>query len=132
MFRNTVERHGDRHALSALISENRSDSDQKWKVWTWKDYWQDAVNFAKALKFSKVKNFNTINILGFNSPCWFIANAGSMLASCIPAGIYYTNSADQCNFITSHSKPAVLCIDSNEQLEKYISYPLKDHVSPKR
>ncbi len=67
----------------------------------------------------KCGSFKVINILGFNSPEWFIANNGSILAGCIAAGIYSTNTPAACQYITQHSKAEVVVLDGNKQLEKY-------------
>lgn len=59
-------------------------------------------------------------------PEWLIANNGSLFACCIAAGIYATNSADACHYITQHSKSEVVVVDGNKQLEKYASMTVKD------
>ena len=59
-------------------------------------------------------------------PEWLIANNGSLFACCIAAGIYATNSAEACHYITQHSKSEVVVLDGNKQLEKYASMTKKD------
>ena len=44
-----------------------------------------------------------------------------MLAGCIGAGIYMTNAADACHYITEHSKAEVVVLEGNFQLKKYIN-----------
>lgn len=77
------------------------------------------MKFAKSLESVGCKKFQVVNILGFNSPEWFIANSGSILAGCIAAGIYATNLSDACRYISDHSKAEVVVVDGNKQLEKY-------------
>lgn len=38
-----------------------------WKFWTWNDYYNDCMSFAKTLIHLKVEKFKIINILGFNA-----------------------------------------------------------------
>jgi long-subunit acyl-CoA synthetase (AMP-forming) len=38
-----------------------------WKFWTWNDYYNDCMSFAKSLVHLKVDKFKIINILGFNA-----------------------------------------------------------------
>ena len=57
------------------------------------EYYEKSKDFAKALLFLDIKKFQCINILGFNSPEWFVANNGSILGGCVPAGIYSTSSS---------------------------------------
>jgi long-chain-fatty-acid--CoA ligase ACSBG len=104
VFQDTVKKHGSRPALALKRAENGGKLPEDWKFWTWKDYYSDCEVFAKSLIHFKVDSFKIVNILGFNSPEWFIANTGSILAGCIAAGIYTTNTADACLYISEHSK----------------------------
>jgi long-subunit acyl-CoA synthetase (AMP-forming) len=38
-----------------------------WKFWTYNQYWDECMMFAKTLVHMKVANFKIINILGFNA-----------------------------------------------------------------
>jgi len=40
---------------------------ENWKFWTWRQYWDESMMFAKTLVKLKVANFRIVNILGFNS-----------------------------------------------------------------
>ena len=44
---------------------------------------------------------------------------GSIVAGCIAAGIYMTNAAEACHYITDHSKAEVVVVEGNHQLKKY-------------
>jgi long-chain-fatty-acid--CoA ligase ACSBG len=44
---------------------------------------------------------------------------GSILAGNIAAGIYTTNTADACHYVTAHSKAPVVVLEGNAQLAKY-------------
>ena len=92
---------------------------EHWTFWTWKEYWADCTKFAKTLIKLGVKEYGIINILGFNSPEWFISNCGAQLASAISAGIYATNLPEACFYITNHSKAKVVVLEDNKQLAKY-------------
>lgn len=63
-----------------------------------------------------------INILGFNAPEWFFASNGAILAGCIGAGIYITNTPEACFYISEHSKAEVLVVEGNAQLKKYCTF----------
>lgn len=51
---------------------------------------------------------------------WFIANNGSILAGCIPAGIYTTNHSESCKYVSEHSQAEIIVIDGNKQLKKIV------------
>lgn len=42
-----------------------------------------------------------------------------MVAGCISAGIYTSNLADACKYISEHSKAEVVVVEGNKQLKKY-------------
>lgn len=117
-FKETVSKHPQEKAMcSKEVLPDGSLSD--WKVWTWEKYYADCENFAKALIHLNVDKFKIINILGFNAPPWLIATNGAILAGCIAAGIYMTNAADACHYVSGHSKAEVVVVEGNKQLAKY-------------
>eukprot|EP01006_Ploeotia_vitrea_P029919 TRINITY_DN62381_c0_g2_i1.p1 TRINITY_DN62381_c0_g2~~TRINITY_DN62381_c0_g2_i1.p1 ORF type:complete len:650 (+),score=8.69 TRINITY_DN62381_c0_g2_i1:69-2018(+) len=118
VFRSTVEKHGDRPCLH-LKRPVDGVIPKEWKVWTWNEYYKDCIKFAKAMVHLKVSPFKVVNILGFNSPEWFIANCGSIFAGCIAAGIFATNLPEACEYISKHSKAEIIVVDGNKQLTKY-------------
>jgi long-chain-fatty-acid--CoA ligase ACSBG len=118
VFEATVQKHGSRPAL-ALKRPVGGKVPDAWKFWTWKEYHNDCRRFAKTLLHLGLEKWAVVNILGFNSPEWLIANCGSQFAACIAAGIYATNTAEACLYITQHSKAGVVCMEDNKQLAKY-------------
>ena len=118
-FTAVVEKHADKPAL-ALKRKVNGKVPEEWTMWTWQEYYADCEKFARAIAFLEVPVFGIVNILGFNSPEWFIANNGSILAGAIAAGIYATNLPEACKYITEHSKAALIVLEGNKQLEKYV------------
>ena len=123
VFRDTKTRHGDRPALALKKKPLGGTIPKEWQIWTWTDYWNDSRKFAKALHHLKVEKCGIVNVLGFNSPEWFIANMGSIMGGGICAGLYTTNTSDACMYISQHSKAAVVVLEDNKQLEKYAKMP---------
>ena len=58
---------------------------------------------------------------GYNSPEWLVADVGAILAGAMPAGIYTTNSAEQCRYITDHCEAKVAFAENAEQVEKFVA-----------
>jgi long-chain-fatty-acid--CoA ligase ACSBG len=121
VFRETVKKHGTRNAMASKPKVNGTVS-AEWKYWTFAQYWEECVTFAKALVHLKVDSYKIINILGFNAPEWFIASNGAILAGCIGAGIYITNTSEACHYISEHSKAEVVVVEGNHQLKKYLKF----------
>ena len=125
VFRATCERHGYRAALALKRPDAATPTviPKEWLYWTWSEYWTESRAFAKALHALKVGKFGIVNVLGFNSPEWFVANMGAMMAGGICAGIYVSNSAEACHYVTQHSRAEVVAVDGNKQLAKYAVVP---------
>jgi len=117
-FLNTVQKHGTRNAIAQKKKIN-GVLEPNWRFWTWQEYWNECVKFAKSLISLNVGLHKITNIIGFNSPEWFMANNGSILAGCIAAGIYTTNTSDACLYISTHSKAEVIVVEDLKQLMKY-------------
>jgi len=129
VFRNTVTKFADQPALCLKRRATETSSIPKsWEVWTWQMYWDDCKKFAKTLVFLQVEKFRVVNILGFNSPEWFIANTGSIFAGCIAAGIYTTNTPEACKYISEHSQAEVIVVEGNKQLAKYVKMGSLEHL----
>lgn len=115
----TVNKFGDRPAMMLKRPVDGVVPDE-WQQFTWSDYNAECKKFAKALIQHNVGMFKCINVLGFNSPEWFIANTGAIIAGCIAAGIYTTNLREACHYISKHSKAEIVVVEGNKQLAKYI------------
>jgi len=118
VFKTTKEKFGNRNAM-ALKRPVNNVVPSEWTFWTWDSYYNDCMRFAKTLIHLGADKFKIVNILGFNSPEWLIANCGAMFAGCIAAGIYASNTAEACHYISEHSKAEVVCLEDNKQLAKY-------------
>mmetsp|Transcript_7568 Transcript_7568/g.20999 ORF Transcript_7568/g.20999 Transcript_7568/m.20999 type:complete len:659 (+) Transcript_7568:150-2126(+) len=108
----TVKDYGDKTALHQKING-------EWKTWTWNEYRSQVDAFGKSLISLGFERFDVINIIGFNSPEWFMANFGAIAAGGISGGIYATNNAEACQYVTGHSEAKFVVCEGLKQLEKY-------------
>lgn len=88
------------------------------KAWSWSAYYQDVRTVAKAFIDLGLKRFDSVCILGFNSPEWHISYLGAIFAGGLGAGIYPTNGTDACKYILDHSKCSILVVEDQKQLDK--------------
>jgi long-chain-fatty-acid--CoA ligase ACSBG len=112
LFESVVNEYG---AEKALFIERKD----KTFSYTWNQYFKYVNYFARAIISIGIPPFKTVNILGHNSPEWFISYIGGIYACIPPVGIYPTNSSETCNFIAQNSECACLVIDSLTQFRKY-------------
>lgn len=104
----------DRHDRVLFVSSDGSQI-------TTGDFYKLARRIAKGIIAAQVEPGRGICILGANSVEWFAADWGSVLAACIPAPSYVTNSSDVIAHILEHSKAGVCFVDDEETLLKTIA-----------
>ena len=95
--------------------------DNKEYTWTWREFYQQSVSFAKSLEKIGIDYRKVVNIMGFNSPEWAISFFGSILHSNPVSGVYTTNGPDACKYQAEHSEAQVIVVDTIEQFELYTS-----------
>lgn len=120
-FQKTLALHGARNAMALKRPAQADVRPTEWQYWTYTDYYKDCLAFAKSLLSLNVGRYKIINIIGFNSPEWFIASIGCMFVGCIASGVYTSNTSDACQYILEHSKGEILVCEDNKQLKKYAS-----------
>lgn len=112
-FKAIVEAYPNKVALSVK-------RDGKWVEWTWKKYYDEAMMCARAILHFNVTTSEAINIIGFNSPEWFIADLAAIAAGAIVAPIYSTNGPDAVHYIAEHSSGAVAFVENEQQCKKFL------------
>ncbi|XP_067824331.1 long-chain-fatty-acid--CoA ligase ACSBG2 isoform X2 [Heptranchias perlo] len=113
MFMETVEKYADYMALA-------SKQGDQWKKITFKQYYNECRNAAKSFLKLGLERFHGVGILGFNSPEWFIADIGAILAGGLAVGIYTTNSPEACHYVVSDSEANIMVVENNKQLQKIL------------
>ena len=108
----TGRAYGDQPAM-------RHKHDGLWQVTTWREYREQARLTARGLMHLGLQPGGGVAIIGNNCPQWFIADIGAILAGGVPAGIYTTSSAEQCQYITDHCDATVAVVDDPKQLVKF-------------
>jgi long-subunit acyl-CoA synthetase (AMP-forming) len=109
----TARTHGPRPAVR--VKRNGS-----WKTTTWNEYRHQTRQVARALMALGTQPGAGVCIIGYNSPEWFFADIGAIYAGAVPAGIYTTSSAEQCQYIANHCEAAVVFVENQEQLKKFL------------
>lgn len=87
---------------------------------TFKEYYQESMNFAASLIAHRFPEHTSINIIGFNSPEWAITFYGSLFGRCLPTGIYTTNSDEVCEYIVENSECKVVVSENMQYAKKYL------------
>lgn len=113
VFERTAKQHADRPALKVKRGG-------QWVTTTWAQYRDQVRTAAKALVELGVEPGKGVAIIGFNCPEWSIVDMAAIYAGGCPAGIYTTNSADQCRYIAEHAEARVAVVENAAQLAKFL------------
>ncbi|MCC6624068.1 MAG: AMP-binding protein [Deltaproteobacteria bacterium] len=93
----------------------------QWRDTTWGEYHARVKQVAKAFIKLGLEPGQGVAIIGYNSPEWFFADVAAIYAGGVPAGIYTTSSAEQCQYITDHCDASIVVVENKEQLAKFMS-----------
>ena len=114
VFERTVRSFGPKPALR--VKRNGS-----WRTTSWDEYRQQVRQVARALIAVGAQPGAGVCIIGYNCPEWFFADIGAIYAGTVPAGIYTTSSPEQCEYIANHCEAAVVFVENQEQLSKFLA-----------
>lgn len=113
LFQQAVSKYPDGEAIKV-------ERNKKWKSWTWTEYLNDVMCASRAFIKLGLQPFESVAIISFNSPEWFIGNMGAIFAGAKGAGIYTTNNPELCHYISEHSEARVALVENLHQLEKFL------------
>ena len=135
MFKETCMRMQEKPAMKYLTGSLRTDlrggnstynDTNVWSTMTWTEYDHGASCFAKTLVHNNLQKRDRVCIVGSNHPQWFVANMGTILAGCVPVGIYPTNSKETSVYIVNHSKAKVVVCGGMAFLNKFKNVPISE------
>ncbi|MCB8942835.1 MAG: long-chain fatty acid--CoA ligase [Ardenticatenaceae bacterium] len=89
-----------------------------WVPTPWHEFLNQVRQAARALITLGLEPGGAACILGFNRPEWVIFDLAAMLAGGVPAGIYTTNSPQECKYIIEHSQSSVVLVENEHQWQK--------------
>lgn len=125
LFRRAVEKRGDKEALlverpvPALVDGKAPPAlpRDEWTKWTFAEYYADVKSVAKGFLQLGFKQFDSVNIWGFNSPEWVIAAYAATFAAGKCAGIYPTDTGDSAAYKVVHSGGSIIVLEDRKKLE---------------
>jgi len=114
IFEATARTHADRPAMR----RKRGDS---WEPITWSEYRNAVRQAARGLAALGAAPGTGVAIMGFARPEWYIANTAVMMTGALPAGVYTTNTPEQCHYIADHAEAVVAVVENQEYLERFLA-----------
>ena len=110
--------------LEPALKVERPTGSGTWLTWSWSKYYKESLMVAKGLLSSTIdfQPHDCVNIIGFNSPEWFMGQMGAILAGGKAAGVYTTNEPSACQYVAEHSEAKVIFVEDGKQLTKYLGF----------
>jgi long-chain acyl-CoA synthetase len=93
----------------------------RWVTTSWAEYVSQIRAAAKGLIALGVEPTMSVSILGTNQPEWVIFDVAAMAVGATPAGIYPTNTPEECAYVIDHSESPVVLVQDQEQLSKVLA-----------
>ncbi len=115
VFKETVERYGDRVAL-------RKKEYGLWHDISWNEYYNLAKFVGTALISMGLKKGDCVSIIGDNCPEWVIIDIGLQCIGGVSVGIYSTNAWPQVEYVIQNSESRFLFVENEEQLDKWFQF----------
>ncbi|MBQ0719870.1 MAG: AMP-binding protein [Gammaproteobacteria bacterium] len=106
-------------AKFAALPALRSKIKGQWQTVTWAEYHAQIRLVARAMMALGLAPKEGLAIIGNNCPQWFIANNAAIYSGALPAGIYATNSPEQCHYIAENCDATIAVVENSEQLGKF-------------
>lgn len=90
-----------------------------WYSYSWIEYKKFSIQFALSCISLGVLPFQSVNIIGYNSPEWFISFIGGIMSCIVPVGVNESFNEDTYNYIAKSTNCGILCIDTIEKFDKF-------------
>ncbi len=94
---------------------------ERWVTTTWAEYAARVRSAAKALIALGVEAGQPVSIFGTNQPEWVIFDMAAMAVGAMPAGIYPTNTPEECAYVINHSRSPVVLVQNQERLDRVLA-----------
>lgn len=93
-----------------------------WHDVTWSQYGEMVRQVAMGLISLGLKKGECVSIISENRPEWVYADFGIMSAGGVTAGVYATNSPEQCGYIVQNSGSRFYFAENEEQFDKTLKF----------
>jgi long-chain acyl-CoA synthetase len=93
-----------------------------WQDITWAEYLEKVRLTCLGFVALGLGKGDRVAVIGENRPEWLFTDLAAMCAGGVTAGIYTTSSAEQCEYVTSHSGARIFVAEDEEQMDKALFF----------
>jgi len=129
LLKKAAEDKGDKPAmkverpLPALLADGSAPpvlQDEHWKVWTYKQYYEESRKAARSFVKLGFEAFDTLAIWGFNAPEWMLSALAAGFAGGKVGGLYPTDTPETAAFKIVHSGASIVVFEDKSKLERLL------------
>lgn len=91
---------------------------EKWAKWSYDEYHSEVRRLAKAFIGLGFKQYDSVNIWGFNAPEWVMSAVAAGYAGGKSAGIYPTDTNDIAAYKIAHSNGSICVVEDQSKITK--------------
>ena len=89
----------------------------QWRTWSFQQYYDDIKTVGRAMLSLGLDRHASVNIWGFNSPQWLLAEMGAIFAGGKAAGIYPTDTPEQILYKIQHSNGQIVAVQDVKKFQ---------------
>ena len=113
-----------RLALRALEHPDRLALREKrlglWQEMSWRHYWEEVQAVGHKLHAMGIQPGDHVSILSGNRTEWVFADLGIQGIGARSVGVYQTNTAEDVEYVVTHSQSRVIFCEDQEQVDKLV------------
>lgn len=104
-------------------------SGQRWKEWTFREFFSEAQKISAGLMSLGVKKGDPVAILSNTRIEWSLCDMAILGTGAVTIPIYPSNTAEDVGYILQHSKSLVLFVEDEIQLQKILALRALDSAT---
>ena len=99
---------------------NKLNNKYEWKYMKRKEVYNMVLCASRGFILLGLNKFESVAIMGFNSPQWFISDIAAIFAGGIATGLYTTNNIGQCQYIINNCNAKIIVLENEKLLNKFL------------
>src|SRR5499426_4241807 len=92
-----------------------------WQTWTWRQYHDQARDFALGLAALGFKRGERLSVIGNNRPRLYWAQVAAQCLGGVPVPVYQDSIAKELAYVWTHAEVSVIVAEDQEQVDKVLA-----------
>ena len=92
-----------------------------WQTYTWRDYHDQARDFALGLSALGFRRGDRLSVIGDNRPRLYWAQVAAMCLGGVPVPVYQDSIAKELAYVWNHAECSVIVAEDQEQVDKVLA-----------